>query len=287
MIDLSMVRFTKRVCNDVTLHVAESGPENGPLVILLHGFPEFWFGWREQIAALAGAGYHLVIPDQRGYNLSDKPKGIENYDVDKLSDDVLALAAHYTNEPFRLVGHDWGALAAWWTATRHPEKLRSLCVLNCPHPAIWTDAMKNDPVQRRASWYVRVFALPWLPEFLLRNRNFRGLVGAIRGANRAVPDEDVEIYRKAWAQPGALTAMLNWYSAVLRRKFDPIPRASIAVPVHIIWGQQDVAALPALAKASKALCSNATLTFLPDATHWVAHDEPERVNALLLDALKS
>jgi pimeloyl-ACP methyl ester carboxylesterase len=160
-----------------------------------------------------------------------------------------------------------------------------LCVLNCPHPAIWTEAMKNDPVQRKASWYVRVFALPWLPEFLLRNRNFRGLVDAIRGAKRAVSDQDVEMYREAWAQPGALTAMLNWYRAVLRRKFEPVPKASITLPVHIIWGQQDVAALPALAEASKALCANAKLTFLPDATHWVAHDEPQRVNALLLAAL--
>lgn len=287
MTDLSMVRFTKRVCNGVTLNVAEAGPESGPLVVLLHGFPEFWFEWREQIAPLVEAGYHLVMPDQRGYNLSDKPDGVTNYDVDKLSDDVLALAAHYTNEPFRLVGHDWGALTAWWTATRHPEKLRVLCVLNCPHPAIWTDAMKNDPAQRRASWYVRVFALPWLPEFLLSNRNYRGLVGAIRGAKRAVSDDDVEIYRQAWRQPGALTAMLNWYRAVLRRQFDRVAQGSIALPVHIIWGQQDIAALPALAEASKALCSNAKLTFLPDASHWVAHDEPRRVSALLLDALKA
>ncbi|MGZ5924350.1 MAG: alpha/beta fold hydrolase [Rhizomicrobium sp.] len=106
MFDLSAVRFTKRVCNDVTLHVAEAGPGNGPLVILLHGFPEYWFGWRHQIAALVSAGFHVVMPDQRGYDLSDKPVGIANYDVDKLAGDVVALAAHYTNEPFRLVGHD-------------------------------------------------------------------------------------------------------------------------------------------------------------------------------------
>lgn len=287
MIDLSAVRFTWRVCNGVRLHVAEAGPDDGPLVILLHGFPEFWFEWRDQIAALTGAGFRLVMPDQRGYNLSDKPKGIASYDVDQLSADVLALASHYTNDPFRLVGHDWGALTAWWTATRHPEKLRTLCVLNCPHPAVWTDAMKNDPIQRKASWYVRVFSIPWLPELLLRSRNFRGLVDAIRGANRPVPDDEVEMYRRAWAQPGALTAMLNWYRAVLRHKFDPVAPGSIKLPVHIIWGKKDIAALPALAEKSMTLCSNATLTFLPDATHWVAHDEPERVNAILLSALKT
>jgi pimeloyl-ACP methyl ester carboxylesterase len=269
------------------LHVAEAGPETGPLVILLHGFPEFWYGWRHQIATLVGAGFHVVMPDQRGYNLSEKPLGIKNYDVDKLSADVVALGAHYTKLPFRLVGHDWGAVAAWWTATRHPEKLRTLCVLNCPHPAVWRDAMANDPEQRRASWYVRVFALPWLPELVMRSRNFRALVGAIRGSKKRVSDADVEEYRKAWAQPGALTAMINWYRAILRRKFSPIGHGSIRVPVHIIWGAEDIYALPALAEASKALCSKATLTFLPKATHWVAHDEPEHVNAILLDALKA
>jgi pimeloyl-ACP methyl ester carboxylesterase len=287
MIKLPEIRFTERVCNGVKLHVAEAGPETGPLVILLHGFPEFWYGWRHQIAALTHAGYHVVVPDQRGYNLSDKPVGIANYDVDKLSADVIALGAHYTNLPFRLVGHDWGAVAAWWTATRHPEKLRTLCVLNCPHPAVWRDAMANDPEQRRASFYVRVFALPWLPELLMRGRNFRALVTAIRGSRKHVSDADVEEYRKAWAQPGALTAMINWYRAILRRKFSPVAHRSIMVPVHIIWGAEDIYARPALAEASKALCHRATLTFLPKATHWVAHDEPEHVNAILLDALRA
>ena len=287
MTDLPEVRFTERVCNGVKLHVAEAGPENGPLVILLHGFPEFWFGWRNQIKALVGAGFHVVMPDQRGYNLSDKPLGVANYDVDKLSGDIVALGAHYTKIPFRLVGHDWGAVAAWWTATRHPEKLRTLCVLNCPHPAVWRDAMANDPEQRRASRYVRIFALPWLPELMMRSQSFRALVGAIRGSKRPVSDAEVEAYRKAWAQPGALTAMINWYRAILRRKFSPIAPGSITVPVHIIWGAEDIYARPALAEASKALCSRATLTFLHRATHWVAQDEPEHVNALLLAALRA
>jgi pimeloyl-ACP methyl ester carboxylesterase len=287
MTDVPGVRFTRRLCNDITLHVAEAGPDDGPLVILLHGFPEFWFGWRYQIAALANAGYHLVMPDQRGYNLSDKPIGIASYDVDKLAGDVVALAAHYTSEPFRLVGHDWGAVAGWWTTTRFPQKVRMLCVLNCPHPAIWRDAMDNDPVQRKASWYVRAFSLPWLPELMMRSGNFRALAGAIRGSKRTVSEDDVNEYRKAWAQPGALSAMINWYRAILKRRFAQIPPRSISLPVHIIWGRQDPYALPALAEASQALCANATLTFLPEATHWVAHDEPEHVNALLLDALKA
>lgn len=284
--DLAGVRFTRRVCNDVTLHVAEAGPENGPLVVLLHGFPEFWYGWRYQIGALADAGYHVVAPDQRGYNLSDKPKGIANYDVDKLAADVVALAAHYTNEPFKLVGHDWGAVAAWWTATKSPEKLRKLAVLNCPHPVVWTQAMTNDPVQRKASWYVRAFQIPLLPEMGLKRNNFAGVIGSLRESKTPLSEEDANRYRAAWGQPGALTTMINWYRAILRHRFEPIAPRSIRMPVQIIWGQKDRYALPALAEASKALCADVRLNYLPEATHWVAHDEPAAVNAILLDFLK-
>jgi len=287
MTDLPDVRFTRRAAGGgVTLNVAEVGPEDGPLVILLHGFPEFWFGWRHQIGALASAGHRVVAPDQRGYNLSDKPDDIASYDIDRLAEDVVALAAHYTNEPFFLVGHDWGAVAAWWTTTRYPQKVRKLAVLNCPHPAVWRDAMDNDPVQRRASWYVRAFQIPWLPEALMGARNYRALVRALRQARAPVSDAEIARYREAWSQPGALTAMINWYRAITRRTLAPIPPGSIAVPVQIIWGRNDPYALPALAEASKALCADARLTYLPDATHWVAEDEPERVNAILLEFLK-
>jgi pimeloyl-ACP methyl ester carboxylesterase len=285
MTDLPEIRFTRRACNGVTLHVAEAGPEDGPPVILLHGFPEFWYGWRYQIGPLAEAGYHVIVPDQRGYNLSDKPRGIAQYDVDKLAGDIVALAAHYTSAPVRLVGHDWGAIAAWWTATRYPEKLLKLAVLNCPHPAVWRNAMDNEPLQRRASWYVRAFQIPFLPELLMRARNFDAMLGALRESRLPLSDADAARYRAAWGQPGALTSMINWYRAVLRRRFDPIAPGSIKLPVQIVWGQQDRYALPALAEASKALCSDVRLTWLPDATHWVAHDEAATVSAILRDFL--
>ncbi|MEJ1969049.1 MAG: alpha/beta hydrolase [Rhizomicrobium sp.] len=270
----------------MSLNVVEAGPQDGPLVVLLHGFPEFWFGWRHQIGALAAAGYRVVAPDQRGYNLSDKPKGIASYDIDRLADDVVALAAHYTGEPFCLVGHDWGAVAAWWTATRSPERLRKLAVLNCPHPAVWRNAMDTDPVQRKASWYVRAFRIPWLPEVMLSAANFRALVCSLKESVAPLSDEEAERYREAWRQPGALAGMLNWYRAILRHKFAPIVPGSLRLPIQIIWGEKDRYALPALAEASKALCADARLTFLPEATHWVAQDAPEQVNAILLDFLK-
>ena len=281
------VTFAMRRCGDVTLHVAEAGPVDGPLVILLHGFPEFWFGWRYQIAPLAAAGFRVVVPDQRGYNLSDKPAGVASYDLDKLADDVVALAKHYTDAPFHLVGHDWGAVAAWWTATRYPERVKRLAVLNCPHPAVWRIAMDTDPVQRRASWYVRGFQIPWLPEALLRAGKYRGLVAALRESRTPLSEDDADRYREAWREPGAMTAMINWYRAILRRRFEPLSANSIRVPVCIIWGRQDRYALPALAEKSLALCSNGKLFFLDAATHWFAHDEPQRVNQLLMDFLKT
>jgi pimeloyl-ACP methyl ester carboxylesterase len=286
MTDLPELTFTRRACNGITLHVAEAGPPDGAPVILLHGFPEFWYGWRYQIGPLAEAGYRVIVPDQRGYNLSDKPKGVAAYDVDNLADDVVALAAHYAKEPVRLVGHDWGAIAAWWTATRHPGALLKLAVLNCPHPAVWRAAMDNDPVQRRASWYVRAFRVPVLPEMLMRARRFDALLGALRESRAPLSAEDLERYRAAWAQPGALTAMINWYRGVLRHRFAPVAMGSIGLPVQIIWGKKDRYALPSLAEASLSLCANGRLSYLPDATHWVAHDEPAKVNALLLDFLK-
>jgi pimeloyl-ACP methyl ester carboxylesterase len=287
MLDLSRIRFVRRTASGgVTLNVAEAGPEDGVPVILLHGFPEFWFGWRHQIGALADAGYRVIVPDQRGYNTSDKPKGIAAYDVDRLADDVAALAKHYTDQPIFLVGHDWGAVAAWWTTTRHPALVRKLAVLNCPHPAIWRDAMKSVPAQRRASWYVAAFQIPWLPEALMRARNFDALCTAIRESKAPVSEEEIARYRAAWGQPGALTAMVNWYRAVLRHDFRPIPAGSIKTPVRIVWGEQDRYALPALAELSKALCADAELTYVPEATHWVAADAAAKVNAMLLEFLR-
>ncbi|MBV9904835.1 MAG: alpha/beta hydrolase [Alphaproteobacteria bacterium] len=284
--DLSFVRFTRRVCGEVTLHVAEAGPDDGPLVILLHGFPEFWFGWRYQIGALADSGFHVVVPDQRGYNLSDKPHGIARYDTDLLAADVIALAAHYSADAFNLVGHDWGAVVAWWVATRYPEKVRRLAVLNCPHPAVAQEIIRKDSAQRRASWYIAAFQIPWLPEAMLRADGYRGLLQAVRGSRTLVTDEEAERYREAWRQPGALTGMINWYRAAPRHRFDPVAAGALKMPVQIIWGRQDPYVLPQLAEASVKLCADGHLTFLPDATHWVAHEEPDGVNAMLTDFLK-
>jgi pimeloyl-ACP methyl ester carboxylesterase len=268
------------------LHIAEAGPADGPPVILLHGFPEFWFGWRHQIHALADAGYHIIVPDQRGYNLSDKPAGVRSYDLDRLAADVIGLANAFNATQFSIVGHDWGAGVGWWVAEQHPDRLQRLAVLNAPHPAIWRTAMDHDPEQRRLSRYVRLLGVRVLPEMLIRAGRFKGLEVPLRDSTRGLPAEELARYREAWKQPGALTAMINWYRAILMRTFvSPIAK-TVQVPTQLIWGAKDKYAAAHLMEASLALCRSGNLTVLPGATHWVQHDESKTVNEILLDFLK-
>jgi len=271
--------------NGITLGCTQAGPQDGRPVVLLHGFPELAYGWRHQIPALADAGFRVVAPDQRGYAESSKPQGVAAYDLDRLAEDVVALVDALGRRTCALVGHDWGATVAWWTAARYPERVERLAVLNAPHPAVWKHAMRHDPVQRRLSWYVRVFRVPWLPELMMRAGNYKALADALRGAARkdAFDARDLEVYRTAWRHPGALTAMVNWYRALLAKDLpEPEREPRIRVPTAIVWGVHDPYAIRDLAERSRALCDDATLTYLENATHWVQHDEPERVNELLL-----
>lgn len=269
---------------EVTLNVAEAGPADGPPVILLHGFPEAWFGWRAQIGPLAGAGYRVIAPDQRGYNLSDKPAGVDAYRLDTLAADVLALADAVGARTFSLVGHDWGASVAWWLATIAPERIERLAILNAPHPAIWRREMSKDPEQKAKSRYVRMLRIPLLPELMVRAGGYKGLSDAFKQSSR--PDSfDLAAYRAAWKQPGALTATLNWYRALFRQPL-PVPAAgSLKPPTLVLWGDQDAFARPELAELSAALCAKAEVRHFPDASHWLAHDEPDAVAAALVDFL--
>jgi pimeloyl-ACP methyl ester carboxylesterase len=282
------IEFIRRKTNGITLYCAELGPTNGPLVFLLHGCPEYWYGWRHHIAPLARAGFRVVAPDQRGYGDSDKPKGIAAYDLDILAADIVGLADTLGRDRFAVVGHDWGASVGWWIARNYPARVSQLAVLNAPHPAIWKYAMRHVPAQRRRSRYVGMMALPGIPEFLVRARNFNALVQALRGARRkdAFSKVDIEQYRQAWKKPGAITAMLNYYRALLRKDMPLADEKRIATPVRIIWGVDDAFGIPELANESAKLCDDAKIVFIESATHWVAHDEPERVERALLEFLK-
>ncbi len=286
MIDVDGLTFRRVALPEVSLHVAEAGPAGGPPVILLHGFPEFWYGWRRQIGPLAAAGFRVVVPDQRGYNLSDKPPGIAAYHLDRLAADVIALADACGFERVRVVGHDWGGLTAWWTASRHPGRIERLAILNAPHPGIVGAYARRHPGQWLRSAYVGFFQIPGLPERRLTADRGRTLRRALAATSRpgTFTEADLDRYAEAWLRPGAMRAMLDWYRALARLPRDPAPR--VRMPALILWGMQDHALQSGLAEASLALCDDGRLVWHPRATHWLPHEEPEAVNTELLAFLR-
>jgi pimeloyl-ACP methyl ester carboxylesterase len=272
--------------NGIRLHVVQAGPKSGVPVILLHGFPEFWYGWRKQISALAEAGFRVIVPDQRGYNLSDKPKGIENYRLDELVRDILGLIDILEYQKVNLVGHDWGAAVAWMLAYQHPDRLQRLGIINVPHPLVFRRFVTRDLEQMRRSWYAFFFQLPWLPEIGMRAGDWRAAVRALRGSGKihTFSNEDIAKYKLAWSQPGAITAMINWYRAV--RYQTKLPKEmQIKVPTLVMWGAKDAALTHRMARPSLDHCDDGKLIFFPDATHWVQHEAAEEVNHYLTDFL--
>ena len=275
--------------NGLRLHAVEAGPEDGPPVILLHGFPEFWYGWREQIGPLAAAGFHVLAPDQRGYNLSDKPAGVAAYCLEALVADVFGLMDACGWDRAALVGHDWGALVAWMAALWRPGRVARLGILNVPHPAAVPRVLLTHPEQLLRSGYILFFQIPRLPEAILRNGDWGPVVKMLRASSRpgAFLDEDVERYRRAWWRAGAFTAMLNWYRALVRWPPEIPPDPRLRLPALILWGVHDIALVRALAPASLSLCDNGKLVFFEHATHWLQHEEPAKVNRLLIEFLKN
>jgi epoxide hydrolase 4 len=270
---------------DVTLHYVEAG--TGPLVVLLHGFPEFWFGWRLQIAPLVAAGYRVVAPDTRGYNLSSKPEGSEAYTVDLLADDISRLIRALDGEPARLVGHDWGGSIAWTTAMNHPEVVDRLVILNAAHPRRLSEGL-HHPSQLRKSWYFFFFATPGLPENVVHKRNWHFFRHFLHDANPAYTPEEMERYVDAWSKPGAAAAMINYYRASVRQsqKEALAKLRPISAPTLVIWGDRDSYLGSDLAEPHAEDVPNLDrVERLADASHWVHHDEAERVNRLLIEFL--
>jgi epoxide hydrolase 4 len=263
------------------LNAVTAGPEDGPALILLHGFPEFWYGWRKQIGPLADAGFRVIVPDQRGYNQSSKPLRIRDYAVRELTSDVIAIADRIGREKIFLAGHDWGAGVAWNTAMRYPERIAKLAILNAPHPAVMRRFLRTNPRQMLRSWYMLFFQIPRLPEFLFLRDGGRGLVRSSR--NGAFLPEDLDRYREAWSQPGALTGMINWYRAL----YFTAAESRVSVPTRILWGMKDEFLLSEMARASVKYCDHGELIEFPDATHWIHHEEPERVNQLLIEFFRT
>lgn len=272
----------------IRLHTVTQG--TGPLVVLLHGFPEFWYGWRHQIPALAER-FQVVACDLRGYGDSDKPPGVNSYRMQHLTSDVLGLIRACGETRARIVGHDWGGDLAWHLAMDHGEAVERLVVLNCPHPAILEHHLRSNVRQMLRSWYVLAFQIPELPEFLIRRfcagfveRAFRGL--AVRADTFS--DADLERYTEALLRPGALTAALNYYRAAVRerRRRDAPTHRVITCPTLLIWGEDDVALGKELTTGMEPWFENdLKIQIVPECSHWVQHEQPELVNAWLLEFL--
>jgi epoxide hydrolase 4 len=274
---------------ELRLHYVEAG--DGPLVVLLHGFPDFWFGWRFQIPALAAAGFRVVAPDMRGYNLSSRPVGVAAYDTDRLAADVRDLIRERGEESAFLAGHDWGALVAWVTAMNHPEVVERLAILNGPHPRRLLHGLRH-PRQLVKSWYMFFFQLPWLPERVVRAARWWSFRYGFEHDARpgAFTDQDIARYVETWSQADAATAMINYYRAIFRQTPSRAEARirPIDAPTLVIWGERDRYLDAELAEPDRADVPNLEgVVRLPDASHWVQHDEPLRVAELLAELFAS
>lgn len=282
--DLQGVEHRTVNAGAVSLHVVTAG--EGEPVVLLHGFPEFWYGWRHQIGPLARSGLRVVVPDQRGYNTSDRPREVAAYSLDDLAGDVIGLLNSMGHERAAIVGHDWGGIVAWWVAARHRDRVERLAILNAPHPVAFTRFLGRSPRQMLRSWYASFFQIPWLPEALLRRDGGMPLRRALERTSLpgTFRQADLDEYAGAWSQPGAMTAMINWYRAP-RPGSASSSDSRIAAPTLIIWGARDSALDRRLADASLAYCDRGRLEIVEEATHWVLHERPDLVNRLLLEFL--
>lgn len=269
--------------NGIKLHYVEEG--SGPLVILLHGFPEFWYGWRNQIPVLSKQ-YRVVVPDMRGYNLSDKPKKVSDYTIDKLAADIAGLVNALGEKQAIVVGHDWGAAVAWAVAALHPQVVSKLAILNVPHPAEMKRALQGfNFAQWKKSWYIFFFQLPFLPEKMVGSKDFFPRIFNRMCTNKdAVTESDIEKYRTAFQQPGALTATINYYRAAFRGVFSQPHLPAIQAPVLMLWGEQDTALGKELTYRTQDYCTQPVqIVYNADCGHFVQHDDPDWVNQKLLN----
>jgi pimeloyl-ACP methyl ester carboxylesterase len=277
--------------NGVRLHYASSG--KGKLIMFVHGFPEFWYEWKNQLDEF-GKDYLAVAPDMRGYNLSSKPAEVDKYQVRYLIEDMRALAEHLGHKKFILVAHDWGGAAAWAFAIAHPEYLEKLIIINAPHPGVFQRELRDNPAQQKASQYMLFFRSPQAEATLSAN-NYAALVQAVMGEglkNGSFNEEDKQAYIEAWSQPGALTGGLNYYRAARvgppsAEQKEPENFAGAAssltvkVPTLVIWGEKDTALLTGNLEGLDKFVPDLTIKRIPEGTHWVIHEKPDLVNSYI------
>ncbi|USG59461.1 alpha/beta hydrolase [Sneathiella marina] len=279
--------------SDIKIHYAESGRDKQDLVLLLHGFPEFWYTWRQQLPDI-GERYHAVAPDMRGYNLSDKPEGIKSYRINHLMADMFRLVEQLGHEKFYLVAHDWGAGVAWAMAIAHPEKIKGLVIMNGPHPFIFSELLSKNETQIEQSQYMAYFRNEGIEDDMLANDCEWLLKWTFKEhlATGQMTEEDRQAYLTAWTRPNALKSMLNYYRA------SPLTPATaenkgkgfglnpadfvVKVPTLVIWGEEDHALVPENLDGLAELVPDLEIVRLPNVTHWVTHEAPEIVSKEIL-----
>src|SRR5262249_19972635 len=283
--------------NGVRLHYVTAG--KGKLIMFVHGFPEFWYEWKNQLTDF-GQHYQAVAPDMRGYNLSSKPAEVDQYQVKYLVEDLRALAEKLGHKKFILVAHDWGGAVAWAYAIAHPESLEKLVIINAPHPGVFQRELRENPAQQKASGYMLRFRSPEAEKTLSAN-NYGMLVQIVlgQGLKDAVFTEEAKnAYSDAWSQPGALTGRLNYYRAArvgppAEGSKEPanfagaLPSLEVKVPTLVIWGEKDTALLTGNLVGLDKFVPNLTIKRIPDGTHWVIHEKPALVNGYISEFIKS
>ncbi|MBX3560506.1 MAG: alpha/beta hydrolase [Sphingomonas sp.] len=279
----------------VTLNVQTGGARGGEPILFLHGFPESHRTWRAVAPALA-ADHFIVAPDQRGFGASDRPEGVEAYATDRILEDLIALADALALERFTLVGHDWGGAVAWLAALRHPDRLKCLVIVNSPHPLVFQKSLIEDEAQRAASQYMNAFRNPAMEQGIAAmgletffDKSFGGHTDLT-----AIPPDERAHYLADWSQPGALTAMLNWYrassivvpapgEAAELPAWTKAPFPSITMPTLVIWGLKDKALLPVQLDGLDALVEDLRIAATPEAGHFIPWEHPDFVVAAIRD----
>jgi len=275
------------ITNGIRMHYVSQG--EGPLIVLLHGFPEFWYSWRYQIPFLAGHGYTVIAPDLRGYNETDKPR--RGYEIPTLLRDIEELVKGLGRQKAHLVGHDWGGALAWTFAMNYPEMTESLIVMNAPHPAAMMREMRTLK-QLRKSWYIFAFQIPWLPEYMLGRNNANEIGRMLRGAalqKSAFPHEVTAKYQEAMSKPGAIKAAISYYRQLFRHLPFSVKSKGVQIqaPTLLIWGERDIALGIELTTGLERWVNDIQIKRIPDSGHWVQQEQPEKVNQFLLDFLQS
>ena len=284
----SGIRLREVEANGLTFEVAEAG-EGDQLILCLHGFPELNYSWRHQMPLLASMGYRVWAPNQRGYGATSRPARVEDYTADKIVADAAALFDASGAKKLTLVAHDWGGAIAWLFAINRARPIERLVVMNLPHPKCFAAALRHWP-QRKRSWYMAFFQLPWLPERFLLANDAAGIRRAFRGMaidKSRFPDAVLDVYARAAQRPGAATAMINWYRAAARKPGGLALRndGRVEVPTLIVWGEEDSALGLETLDGTDGYVADLTIRRLPAVSHWVQQEAPEKVNAILAEWL--